>query len=231
MDTPLILNPNLDIDKLRNTYKNDNMIVIQDFLTTESATSMEQSLKNINENAWMVSMHPYQSNMYTFYQNEQNLKFIEEGKISAQNGLANGEFSYLFCRNEGNHVQDFIQFIKSENTIKLLSQIVQMDLKDPISIFASKYGPGCFLTTHTDTGRGTIAFVYNLTRDWRPQYGGCFQIVTWDYKKVEKTIVPEFNTFVMFNVEGSGIPHQVTPVIPNAKFSRIAISGWLNKEQ
>lgn len=85
------------------------------------------------------------------------------------------------------------------------------------------------MTTHTDTGRGIIAFVYNATKNWRPQYGGCFQILDWDYNKVKKTIVPEFNTFVMLNVQDNGIPHQVTPVIPNAKNDRIAIAGWLNK--
>ena len=44
-------------------------------------------------------------------------------------------------------------------------------------MFLSKYLSGDFLSTHTDyVEKRDIAFVYQLTKYWRPEYGGLFYL-------------------------------------------------------
>jgi Rps23 Pro-64 3,4-dihydroxylase Tpa1-like proline 4-hydroxylase len=43
------------------------------------------------------------------------------------------------------------------------------------------------------------------------------------------SFVPLFNSFIIFKVPTeSGIPHFVSHVSPNVKFSRYAITGWFD---
>ena len=82
-----------------------------------------------------------------------------------------------------------------------------------------------FLSIHTDEGRGKIAFVYNLTKDWKEEYGGNFELLDEDWKTVKKRLVPSFNSLTLFYVEGKGVPHRVTKVLSDNK--RLAFTGWL----
>ena len=39
-------------------------------------------------------------------------------------------------------------------------------------MFLSRYKSGHFLAPHSDINNGKLAFVFNLTKNWKPQYGG-----------------------------------------------------------
>lgn len=139
----------------------------------------------------------------------------------------NNTFSYRFSRT--NWIQPLlyqlwnskiftsaIEFITGENDLEWVKG----------STFTSKYEAGDFLYTHTDKNNGRIAFVYQLTKEWLPGYGGLFMRMD-DWINVDHTILPQFNQLTIFDVQGEGTPHIVTNVIPGLKKSRMAYSGWL----
>ena len=136
-------------------------------------------------------------------------------------------FSYRFSRT--NWIQPLLYNLWSSKIFTSAIEFItsQEDLEwVKGSTFTSKYEAGDFLYTHTDKNNGRIAFVYQLTKDWLPGYGGLFMRMD-DWMNVDATVLPQFNQLTIFNVEGEGTPHIVTNVIPGLKNCRIAYSGWL----
>jgi Rps23 Pro-64 3,4-dihydroxylase Tpa1-like proline 4-hydroxylase len=97
-----------------------------------------------------------------------------------------------------------------------------------ISGQATRYLPGHFLTSHDDNidGEGRIAaYVINLTRDWRPDWGGMLQFHN-PAGDIPLALKPGFNTIHMFRVPQM---HSVSYVTPFAAVPRYAITGWLRR--
>jgi Rps23 Pro-64 3,4-dihydroxylase Tpa1-like proline 4-hydroxylase len=94
--------------------------------------------------------------------------------------------------------------------------------------FLSSYRQGDFLATHTDQGNGVVAFVLNLTKDWRPEYGGMLHVET--SPNCYSAVNPEFNSLVIMEIkEGEDLNHFVSEVTKSAPDNRIAISGWFTQ--
>lgn len=77
---------------------------------------------------------------------------------------------------------------------------------------ATRYRPGQFLREHTDahSGEGRLyAYVLNLSRDWRPDWGGLLQFIDGD--RVIDTYLPRWNTLSLFAVPAA---HAVKTVAP-----------------
>ena len=94
-----------------------------------------------------------------------------------------------------------------------------------INAQATCYRSGHFLREHTDidSSEGRLyAYVLNLSRDWRADWGGLLQFIDGD--RVIETFTPRFNTLSLFKVPA---PHAVTQVMPWAGDARLAITGWL----
>ncbi|HZH42566.1 MAG TPA: 2OG-Fe(II) oxygenase family protein [Lysobacter sp.] len=89
----------------------------------------------------------------------------------------------------------------------------------------TRYRPGQFLMPHNDEdvreGR-RYAYVLNLTRDWKPDWGGQLQFLDADGAVVQ-TLMPRWNSLSLFRVPQR---HQVTLVAPWAAGPRHAITGW-----
>ena len=91
----------------------------------------------------------------------------------------------------------------------------------------TRYRPGQYLMPHEDVdqeeGEGRrYAFVINLTRDWRPDWGGQLQFIDPD-GGITDTFLPRWNALSLFRVPQR---HQVTFVSPWAAQPRHAITGW-----
>ena len=198
---------------------------------------------------WQVSVYPYSKypNTYTFSNLDSNE--LEEAKKSAESTRCKGNFSYYFYRldyhgNDPNHCplcKLVNNYILHETCLKRMNQLTGEIYTKAVSIFASCYTGGCFLTTHTDTGRGRLAWALNLTKEynstfvvetamengWKEEYGGCLEFLEWDYKTKKEIILPEFNNFTFFNVENQGTPHAVSKVSPpNFQGKRLSLTGW-----
>jgi Rps23 Pro-64 3,4-dihydroxylase Tpa1-like proline 4-hydroxylase len=92
---------------------------------------------------------------------------------------------------------------------------------------ATCYLPGHFLTQHDDRGTGSegrrVGYVLNLTREWRPDWGGLLHFLSPDGSQVEEAWVPRFNSLALFRVP---VMHAVSYVSPFAQHARFAVTGW-----
>jgi hypothetical protein len=108
----------------------------------------------------------------------------------------------------------------------LAQRLSQRDCSGETSFSASLYLPGDFSLPHNDdvtTGEGTsrqVAFVWHLTKNWRPTWGGDFY-----WCPANRYFAPVFNTLLLFTV-GKDSNHFVTHVSPFARSKRLAINGW-----
>ena len=109
----------------------------------------------------------------------------------------------------------------------MIKQLTNFNVSTIISTFASLYEKKCWLTTHTDQSYGKIAFVYNLTKNWKEEYGGNFYLLH-DNHTVRKKVIPTFNSLTIFDVSRQeGRPHYVEKVNDNVEEKRLCFSGWL----
>ncbi|MGE3689776.1 MAG: 2OG-Fe(II) oxygenase family protein [Novosphingobium sp.] len=94
-----------------------------------------------------------------------------------------------------------------------------------VTMSATRYRPGHFLSRHNDgqDGKRAAAFSLSLSRDWRTEWGGLLEFVD-DEGRIEQAFTPEYNSLVLFNVPRE---HIVSAVSPNAPAARLTISGWL----
>ena len=96
------------------------------------------------------------------------------------------------------------------------------------SMFASFYPPGSYLRSHDDQALNDnrrAAYVLNLTRKWNFDWGGLLVIEDKKRTRVQRALVPRFNSLVLFKVPRS---HHVTPVCAYAQGQRYALQGWFN---
>jgi hypothetical protein len=207
----------VDISELSRQFSEKDYIILPNFLKQEFAESCFSLISSIQD--WNLSVFPYNEKKYTFSEEE----IIPEMYASANSSLLSGKFSYYFFRSEQ------ASEIFSKDEIKnFVSTITSKEIRGSTSFFASRYSSNCFLSTHTDEGRGKIAIVYNLTKYWSPSWGGNLHILSdKDWSVVRECVIPKFNTLVLFNVDyPRGKPHFVSSVIPNCLAQRYAFSGW-----
>lgn len=145
-----------------------------------------------------------------------------------------GGFSYTYRRTgdpTDNYLHPYLKVFQTEVFKNYLSSITGYDNLEysDSHTFVSNYGPGDFNGPHTDGDNGRIAFVYHLSKDWRPSYGGLFMRMDWDWKTVNKVIVPPFNTLSIFDTQWQGqqgAPHLVSEVAQGCNNRRISYTGW-----
>jgi Rps23 Pro-64 3,4-dihydroxylase Tpa1-like proline 4-hydroxylase len=94
-------------------------------------------------------------------------------------------------------------------------------------LFASWYKEGDFLSTHSDGDNGHVGFVYNISKGWKPEWGGMLHFLkTGESNVVEKVISPKYNALVMFDLSTTaGADHFVSHV-NTSEAKRLSFAGW-----
>lgn len=205
--------------------------VYKNFLSPSDAETLSNEIKDMDPNWWSIA-HKSLDNPVTYSGNSLN---AEERRVYYDQDLTqsmrDGLFTYRFKRSTA-HV-DGCDCFECEFKEKALNGFVKEFLEHTYGYknayvtesFISCYGEGDFLSMHADRQKGGCAFVLNLTKEWRPEYGGLLHV------KDEETghylaIVPEFNSLVVMELGEKGLDHFVSEVSKHAPHSRIAISGW-----
>lgn len=116
--------------------------------------------------------------------------------------------------------KDFITYLETLSGLK--------DLELTIG-FGNVYDRGDFLSIHPDP-RYDVAFVMNLTKGWRHEYGGCLTIFEKGSKSPPEVILPEFNSLVLLFLGEKGVEHYVSEVSQMAPHPRVAVSGWFDRK-
>src|SRR5262249_51536284 len=114
----------------------------------------------------------------------------------------------------------FMIFSSSESVI-WAGEFVGSDCSGVVDLGASWYMPGDHSTPHSDSLlRRKLAFVWHLTREWEPSWGGH---LVW--MRGDKILPPEYNTLHLFDTRKSG-RHYVMQVAPIARGQRLCWNGW-----
>ena len=222
-----------NIVKYQQQYKEKGYVAVPNFIFRDHASQIYHFLNNgIPEHWWSTAVHPGKEQKI-FVLNGKHTQTIEDKKKFPLEEFGKAHFSYTFDRTINNHYKNctcymcqFTQFIRTEDFLKNIAMITGENVTSNYTLFASRYTSGDYLSIHTDQGNGKIAFVYNLTAHWKPQYGGCLTMLEDDNYTIKKTFVPGFNTLLMFKVKPGGTPHFVSHVAPGVNGKRLSITGW-----
>jgi Rps23 Pro-64 3,4-dihydroxylase Tpa1-like proline 4-hydroxylase len=233
MDLLLNLN-NLENDnilKLKEKFDLNKKLVIKDFLTVSFAENLFKYA--FFEKNWILATG-IDKNKYEKADIQQNIKINQLQIKNVNNAFGKDQFSYNFYRTMNANKMSLIELtirniFNSKDFLNKLSEITGLELTKLTTLFMSKYKNGSFLSPHSDKGNGRIAFVLNLSKFWKPQYGGVLHFMNDNRTDIIDSYVPLFNSLMIFEVpKESGIPHFVSHVSPNVKFNRYAITGWFD---
>ena len=117
------------------------------------------------------------------------------------------------------------EFLNSPETIAFAREVTGIPDIEFADAQATRYRPGHFLTEHDDAVDGKnrcAAFVLNLTRDWRADWGGLLMFIG-DDGHVEEAFTPKFNALNIFTVPQR---HCVSVIAPFAPTVRLSVTGW-----
>ena len=121
-------------------------------------------------------------------------------------------------------------FLNGPDFLAFVRGVTGDDRIDFVDAQATRYRPGQVLTGHDDAAEGKnrlYAYVLNLTRDWRADWGGVLAFEGAD-GHIEAGFVPAFNALNLFAVP---MRHAVTQVASFAPRDRLSITGWLRSHQ
>lgn len=113
---------------------------------------------------------------------------------------------------------------RTEGAKAWMAQHSGRDCSGPVTGAPSLYKIGDHSLPHTDwAGQRTVAYVWHLSKDWRPEWGGGLY---WaQYPHARATFPASFNTLVLFGVTTKSA-HFVTTVSPRATSQRLCYNGW-----
>lgn len=226
----MIINEIENIELLQSQFKLKQKLKIDNFLENIFAEKIYQFI--LLEKDWSlatgIDKMKYEKKIIPQYDKANALQIK-----NVNNSFGNDKFTYTFNRSMNNNINiSYYEFtvrriLNSKDFIDKLNEITNLGLTKLTTLFLSKYKSGNFLSPHSDKGNGRLAFVIYLTKYWKPQYGGILHFMSDDRKEIIESFVPSFNSFVIFNVPSNeGIPHFISHVSPNIKYSRFAITGW-----
>jgi hypothetical protein len=234
-----LINSNLIPESYREEFVSKGSVVIRDFLIPEYADKLHHFFSvGMPENWWYGVSCPGTQNEIRYIRNFPEFKeAINAERDHAYSVLNQGGFSYHFYRTCGDHVPEcycdechFRKWLHSEELLKFISAVGGETYTRPDTIFASRYSDGCFLSPHHDKSLGDIGFVYQLSKNWKPQLGGLLHFTDDEIKNVTFTETPTFNTLTLFHLpEQTGKWHFVSHVNPGVTSHRYAYSGWYKK--
>lgn len=232
------INQKLDLINLSKEFAEKKIVQLENFLEKESAEKIFSFLNSdMPEDWWSRSIYintKKYPNVLNIRRFESNINEINNLTNLANESFSENIFSYSFDRTVGGHFNTcscefccFDRFLNSDALLNTISIVTNHKITKPNETFAARYIDGSFLSPHHDKAKGKIGFVYNLSKDWKPQYGGNLNITDESGFNVIKTITPKFNNLVIFDIPNyNGIPHFVSHISPKVKKKRISVTGW-----
>ena len=191
-------------DSFHDSFESDGMVVVPDFLPAPTADALNHFLTTkMPPYWWYVTSHPGPTGERTDVEHTAaNAAHVAYQFQLAHRRYVEGGFAYVFLRTH-HHLAgcscllcQVLAELQSDATLARIHEFTGIPVRASGGLFASCYSPGCFLSPHTDRDNGRLAFVWQLTRDWQPQYGGLLHILDDDWLRVQHIVHPEFNSAV-----------------------------------
>jgi len=237
-DNPEIrLNPDLDVEKLRAEFARDKKLHIPNILAPEAAKRLYRCLSE--EIGWNLTYNDDRGEQHIFASKLAVMTPQERAEVLQRviNRARAGKFQFLFGSfavedaYKENLIRDlyvarFYEFVNSEPFLNFMREITGFETINHATQQATAYGPGHFLTDHNDFEPGKrrkVAMVFNLTPEWRAEWGGILEFID-QQGKTTAGLIPSFNALNFFTVPRRHIVTQVATYSPAVRF---AITGWL----
>ncbi|SEK38457.1 2OG-Fe(II) oxygenase superfamily protein [Colwellia chukchiensis] len=232
----LSLNEPNNISKLKQDYLAHGYVQLQHALSADSANLISEKLAT--QKQWNL--------VYRRNGCHQDLNSVEVATWSSEhkNNLlklvhsnADNSFQYFYETIPiydiyydkllpGHFFNDIVEFLNSEPTLNLFRTLLNAPEINFADAQITRFSAGHFLNRHNDDVPGknrVAAFVINLTKEWRADWGGALQLLTNDLD-IKKSFMPTFNDINIFKVP---VEHLVTYVPPYTPVARLSITGWL----
>ena len=229
-----LISPDLNIWEIGTEYNEKGSTVVEDWLKPESADWVYNFIANYPSDWWSQSTCD-QNGVENVRHDPKNSEHLQNNRDKAQESFINGHFSYNFDRSTGHHAScdcdecKFKTWIRSPNTMKWVGGLAGEELKGTGELFISRYKEFQFLSPHHDTNKGKIGFVYNVTKDWKPEWGGMLHVMERNYRTISKVVMPKYNQLTIFNIpKSSGVPHYVSHVVGGVTNHRLSFTGWFS---
>lgn len=227
------INPTLDLDALNTQFTRDRRLLIRDFFVPDVADALARAVEAVD---WSLCYRDRNGDRRLTSEQLRGL----DGSQRAHLGegileVARHEFQFSFFtesladaahRGETGLLARFIRWMADDAFLSVMRRITGVQEVNRLFAQATMYAPGSFLLAHddhVDVEDRRIAYVINLTRRWRPDWGGMLHFSDRD-GSVTDSFFPHFNSLSLFAVPQT---HFVSYVPPFAEGQRNAITGWL----
>lgn len=228
-----MINNDLDIERYRSELALRRRVQVQGYLQEEAAGALHACLAN--ELPWQLA----DNSSGVARTSERGLPTTaaqEAALLAAAYARARSEYqfvydSYMLVRaakqgwDQDLLIHAVLPFFNSPQHLQFVRHLTGDAQIRSINGQATRYRPGQFLQLHHDINSGEdwrYAYVLNLTRDWRADWGGLLHFVD-DQGAVIDTFLPRWNSLSLFKVPAG---HFVSLVAPWAREPRLAITGW-----
>ena len=229
--TPMIfnINPDLDLDKIAQTYAVDARVRINAFLPVGQAKTLSRCLA-----AHTAYRHAFTLGGKYGEAGDADLQALPEAErhqfktdilTQAAQGVGFWYERYQVTAADNGLLGDMFNWLNSAPFLDAMAKITGNPSFQNAVAQATRYRPGDFLTRHQDIvtkQKRKVAFVINLPPRWHPDWGGLLQFYKLDGTP-RNAWNPDFNSLSLFDVSHV---HSVTSISPFAPDPRLAVSGW-----
>ncbi|MEO6281650.1 2OG-Fe(II) oxygenase family protein [Roseateles sp.] len=227
------INPTLDLGALSARFGRDRRLLIRDFFTPDVADALARAVEAVD---WSLSYRDRDGDRRLTGEQLRGLGGSERSHlIDGIHEVARHEFQFSFFtesladamqRGDAGLLARFIRWMADDAFLSVMRTITGVAEVNRVYAQATMYAPGSFLLAHddhVDAEDRRVAYVINLTRHWRPDWGGLLNFSERD-GSVSDSFFPHFNSLSLFAVPQT---HFVSYVPPFAQGERNAITGWL----
>ena len=230
------LSPDLDVAALRAQFDATGRLQVRDILDPLSAQALAAALDA--EQSWLRSVRLASGSFSAPLAGHEpvekiHARWIEEARIDPDDPAMQYMFDVrrlsaerAFGLERGDGLNAFYDFVNGEEFLAF-GAAVTGDASVACEAQATRYRQGDLLTLHSDRDTATrrlSAWVFNLSREWRPEWGGL--LLFHEGGRIVEGFNPLFNSLSLFRVP---MDHSVTQVTDFAPRDRLAISGWYLK--
>jgi hypothetical protein len=232
------LSSDLDLAALKAAFAETGRLQIRDVLDPLSAQALAEALDA--EQDWLRSVRLKSGAFSAPLKGREpvqpmHARWIEEARVDPDDTAMQYMFDVrrlsaerAFGMERGDALNAFYDFLNGPEFLGFGAAITG-DAPAGCEAQATRYRHGDLLTLHSDRdshSRRLSAWVFNLSRDWRPEWGGLL-LFHDEAGGIVEGFNPVFNSLSLFRVP---MDHSVTQVVDFAPRDRLAVSGWYLKD-
>jgi SM-20-related protein len=236
-----VLNKDLDVAALASSLSETGRVLVPNVFETDLAEKLHLCLRQ--DVPWRLA---YRDTRGSGKSQEQQMTQEQFAALGPQNAAAlrgqiihqaKDDFQYLYQHFNigggqktgqcpGLFLYELYDYLKGPDFMEFARNLTGNKALNDIYAHATLYTEGNFLKLHedvTDNDDRRFAYVFGFTRDWKSDMGGLTHFLDENGTVVE-TLVPDFNTLMIFSVPA---PHLVSQVSPWVRQPRYSVTGWL----